>query len=148
MQRITAADYVEWAVGMLVEGRDSPSLRIFAGLDERGGVFEAEDYFVRVMRELQISEPDSAAALKAYGVDLATKILDGSLGPEAGVRMLYQLCKKTNYEAPFTVWCELDDALDDIKAGSYPNCYEKATAENFGDIVKKEARKFIERVSS
>ena len=44
MNRVTAADYVEWATGMLTNGQDSPNLRMLAGLDERGSVFEAEEH--------------------------------------------------------------------------------------------------------
>ena len=45
------------------------------------------------------------------------------------------------------VWLYLDDALDSIKAGCYPYTYETATADNYADIVKAEAQKFIEQMT-
>jgi hypothetical protein len=63
MSCVTAADYVQWATGMLTDGHDSPNLRMLAGLDERGSVFEAEEHFGRALRELQIPEPDETGKL-------------------------------------------------------------------------------------
>jgi hypothetical protein len=147
MNRVTAADYVEWATGMLTDGRDSPNLRMLAGLDERGSVFEAEEHFTRALRELQIPEPDETGKLRAYACDLARQILDGTLATEAGVKALYQVCLVTGYARPFMVWLYLDDALDSIRAGDYPYTYETATAANYDDIVKTEAQRFIEQMT-
>ena len=147
MNSVTAADYVEWATEMLTNGHDSPNLRILAGFDERGNVFEAEGYFTRALRELQIPEPDSAGKFRAYGVELAQQILDGRLSAEAGLRALYQICLTTNYARPYMIWLYLDDALDSIKAGCYPSTYQTATADNFADIVKTEAQRFIDQMT-
>jgi hypothetical protein len=147
MNRVTAADYVEWATGMLTEGRDSPNLRMLAGLDDSVNTFEAEEHFRKALRELQIPEPDEAAKVRAYACDLARQILDGTLAPEAGVKALYQVYLATSNDRPFKVWSYLDDALDDIKAGICPRTYETATAANFSDLVKMEAQRFIEQMS-
>jgi hypothetical protein len=147
MNRVTAADYIEWATGMLTEGHDSPNLRMLAGLDERGNVFEAEEHFSKALRELQIPEPDESGKLRAYACDLARQILDGTVAAEAGVKALYQVCLVTGYARPFMVWLYLDDALDSIKAGVYPYTYETATAANYSDIVKMEAQRFIEQMA-
>jgi hypothetical protein len=147
MIRITAGDYVDWATGMLTEGHDSPNLRMLAGFDEHGSVFEAEEHFSRALRELQIPEPDTAGKLKAYACDLARQILDGRLAPQAGVKALYEVCLATQYARPFMVWLYLDDALDDIKAGSHPYTYQTATSANFDDLVKMEAERLIEQMS-
>ena len=146
MNRVTAADYVEWATGMLTDGNDSPNLRVLAGLDERGSVFEAEEHFRKALRELQIPEPDETGKLRAYACHLARQILDGTLAAEAGVKALYQVCLATDYARPFMVWLYLDDALDSIRAGDYPWTYETATAANYDDIVKVEAQRFLEQM--
>ena len=147
MNRVTAADYVEWATGMLTDGHDSRNLRMLAGLDERGSVFEAEEHFSKALRELRIPEPDETGKLRAYSCDLARQIVDGTLAAEAGVKALYQVCLATDYARPFMIWLYLDDALDSIRAGEYPHTYEKATAANFGDIVKMEAQRFVEQMT-
>lgn len=147
MNRVMAKDYVEWATGMLTDGHDAPNLRMLAGLDEHGSVFEAEEHFSRALRELQIPEPDETGKLRAYACDLARQILAGTLAPEAGVKELYQICLATEYARPFMVWLYLDDALDSIRAGDHPWTYGTATAANYDDIVRTEAKKFIDQMT-
>jgi hypothetical protein len=55
----------KWAISMLERDFDSPSLRILSGLDG-SSLFEADDYFRRVLRELQISEPEAKNFLDAF----------------------------------------------------------------------------------
>jgi hypothetical protein len=147
MNCATAADYVQWATGLLIEGRDSRNLRLLAGLDERGSVSEAEEHFTRTLRELQIPEPDTDGKLRAYAMDLAQQILDRELAAEAGVRALYQICVFTGNAEPYILWLYLDDTLDDIRAGEFPHLYPTATAESFDVLVRAEAQGFLDRMS-
>ena len=57
-------EYVNWAGNALVDGFDSPSLSILAGLDygEISQV-EAPDYFLKAVKELKLPIPDSELAL-------------------------------------------------------------------------------------
>lgn len=142
--RLFASDYVEWAISMLEQDFDSPSLRILAGLDG-SSLFEADDYFRRVLRELHIPQPDFEASLRAYACDLATRIVAGTLDAENGVRLLYRICLAADYAKDFMVWLYLDDALDDIKAGRYPHTYESLTTANLEETVRTEAKLFLER---
>ncbi|EEF61436.1 hypothetical protein [Pedosphaera parvula] len=146
MNRIDARDYVEWAVERLVQGKDGYHLRILAGLDPMGSIFEAEEHFGQVLRELGIPEPDEAGKFRAYACDLAERIVAGTLEAKVGLKELYRICVATNYGSEFMVWLYLDDALDNIEAGVYPHTYEKATAENFNELVKMEARRFVDGI--
>ncbi len=148
MDRVTSADYVEWAVGVLSEGHDSPNLRALAALDDESNAFEAEKYFRRALQELKIPEPDRMGKLNAFGRYVAEQILTNKVSPEAGQKMLYDLYLASGYQRKFRVWDYLDDALSDIKAGSYPLSYETATAENFNEVVKTEAQKFLEQITN
>ena len=56
--QLSSEDYTDWAGEMLVLGYDCPSLRILAGLDKFVSTFEAEDYFLRSVRELDLKLPD------------------------------------------------------------------------------------------
>jgi hypothetical protein len=133
----------KWAISMLERDFDSPSLRILSGLDG-SSLFEADDYFRRVLRELQISEPDFETSIRAFACELATRLIVGTLDPENGVRELYRLCVAADYAKEFMVWFYLDDALDDIRAGQYPWTYESLTASNFEETVRSEAKNFLD----
>ena len=130
---------------MLTVGHDSPNLRMLASLDRDANAFEAEQHFARALHELRISQPSRLEALKAYACEMAQQILDGVMSPEQGVRALYRLCVAAEYGRDFMVWYELDDALDDLGAGSYP-WSTTPTKENIGEIIKTEARKFIDEM--
>ena len=45
-------DYIAWAVDLLVAGRDTPFLRILAGLNPTHKRGEIEEYFLRTCKKL------------------------------------------------------------------------------------------------
>ena len=146
LQQLSSGDYVDWAGEMLVQGYDSRSLRILAGLDRFVSTFEAEDYFVRAITELNFILPDSDAAIRAYACAIARQIIDDQITAQDGVRALFKICIATEYAADFIIWLELDDALDSLHSGNHPFTYESATLENFDEIAKREAANFIAAV--
>ena len=143
LYQLPAGDYVDWAGEMLVQGHDSPSLRILAGLQRLASTFEAEDYFLRSVRELGLSIPDPETAVRAYACEIARQIVDGRLTGREGVRELYRICLATEYDRDYLIWLELDDALDSLLSGEYAYTYEAATLENFDEVARQEAEKFI-----
>jgi hypothetical protein len=146
LHQLSTSDYVDWAGEMLVQGYDSYSLRILAGLDRFASPFEAEDYFLRSVKELGLSIPDSENAIRAYACVIAQQISEGEITSQEGVRALYKICIATEYERDFVVWLELDDALDNLLYGDYLYTYESATLDNFDEIAKREAVNFINTV--
>lgn len=147
LQQLSADDYAAWAGEMLVEGYDSRSLRILAGLDKFASTFEAENYFARSLAELNLTPPDSDTAIRAYACEIARQIIEDKITAQDGVRALFQICIATDYAADFIIWLELDDALDSLISGNYPFTYESATLENFNEIAKREAANFIAAVN-
>ena len=146
LRQLSSGDYVDWAGEMLVRGYDSRSLRILAGLDRFASTFEAEDYFLRSISELNLTPPDSDTAIRAYACEIARRVIEGKITGQEGVRALYQICIATDYARDFMIWLELDDALDSLRYGDYPFTYESATLDNFDEIAKREAANFIAAV--
>ncbi len=143
LQQLSGGDYVDWAGEMLVHDYDSYSLRILAGLDKRATAFEAEHYFARVLKELNLNPPALHAAVRAYGCEIARQIIEDKITAQDGVRKLYQICIGTDYSRDFIGWYELDDILDTLLQG-IP--YGSVTLENFDEITKQEAADFIATV--
>lgn len=148
MGQLSARDYAEWAGEMLMQGFDSRSLRITAGLDSFVSAFEAENYFFRSVQELGLAVPEPESAIRAYACGIAQEIIEGHITGQEGVRMLYAICVATEYNRDFIVWYELDDARTSLLFGDYPFTYESATLENFDEIAKQEAVNFIATVCS
>jgi hypothetical protein len=146
LQQLSSVDYVDWAGEMLVQGYDSPSLRILAGLNRSASTFEAEGYFDRSMTELSLTPPDSDAAIRAYACEIARQITEDKITAKDGVRALVGICIATECARDFVIWLELDEALDSLISGNYPFTYQSATLENFDEIAKREAANFIAKI--
>jgi hypothetical protein len=143
LYQLPAGDYIDWAGEMLVQGRDSYSLRILAGLPPSTSTSEAEDYFLRSARELGLSVPDPEAAVRGYACEVARQIVEGHVAARDGVRELYRICLATEHDRDYRIWLRLDDALDSLLSGEYAHAYESATLEDFDEIATREAEKFI-----
>ena len=146
LQQVSADDYAGWAGEMLVQGYDSRSLRILAGLDRFASTFEAEGYFTRAINELNLTPPDSDTAIRAYACEIARQILEDKITAQDGVRALVSICIATACARDFIIWLELDEAFESLMAGHYPFTYQSATLDNFDEIVKREAANFIAAV--
>jgi len=144
------SDYIDWAGDMLTREYDSRNLRILASTMRSASTSEAEDYFLRCVKELQIIEPGPETAVPEYACYFARQILDGQLTSREGVRALYRLRFETDDAPEFLVWSELDDALDSLTSGNSPYYYrsdESVTPETFDTVVKQEAERFIVRMT-
>ncbi len=60
---------------------------------------------------------------------------------------MYQIWLDTDYDCEYAIWLQLDDALDSLYAGEFPYTYPSATLENFGEIVRQEADRFIAKMA-
>jgi hypothetical protein len=73
---VKSHDYVDWAFSMLENGISSTSLNILASLKEPLNIFEIEDYFNRVLKELNLREPSHEESAKYYIQFLLREIID------------------------------------------------------------------------
>jgi hypothetical protein len=147
LQQVSAEDYAAWAGEMLVQGYDSRSLRILAGLDRSTSTFEAESYFARSLAELNLTPPDPDAAIRTYACEIARQISEDKITARDGVRALVSICIATECARDFIIWLELDEAFESLMAGHYPFTYQSATLDNFDEIAKLEAANFIAAVT-
>lgn len=116
-------EYVNWAGNALVDGFDSSSLRILAGLDY-GLVaeIEAPDYFLKAVKELKLpipdcelafgnwyqtvtlyrtlglTLPDEATVIYQHLIELAKQIRDGVVDPILGLNRTYDEITRPFYD--------------------------------------------------
>ncbi|MCE2573746.1 hypothetical protein [Motilimonas eburnea] len=98
-----------WAMSLLEQGVDSPSLVILATLLKPINEFEADDYFNRVLKELNIERPSDAGAIEGYARVLMKEVIDGSLALEMGASMIYGAYIKLGYPELFGEFTVLED---------------------------------------
>lgn len=98
-----------WAMSLLEQGVDTPYIAILATLIKPINEFEADDYFNRVLSELDIERPNDEEAIEGYAKVLMKEVVDGSLTPEVGVSMIYNANVKLDYPSSFGDFTVLED---------------------------------------
>ena len=105
-------DYIAWAVDLLVAGRDTPSLRILAGLNpihERGDI---EGYFLRTCKELGLELLESSDNPRDAVPFVKRLYQSGTLSPEETVHRMANFYEISDYSDPLLEpWFALEDAL-------------------------------------
>lgn len=85
----------------LVEGLDSPTLRILAGMDDNTNIFEIKSTFKRVLHELNQHLPDHVTAANTLVKHFMKKIVNQQLDPIDGMRIIVgDIMAKTAYPYP------------------------------------------------
>lgn len=85
-------DYVDWAVKMMVEGFESPSLIDLAGLDLDGRPVERYDavrLFEKTLLELGLPSKNDEEIFRLWLVHRASQIKYGVITPTEGVELIH-----------------------------------------------------------
>lgn len=93
VRRIQSEDVVDVAITALVDGVDSPTLRVLAGLTPREAVERVPELLPRALAELGTPIPprDSEEAKMEATREFARMLLDGALAPEEAAGGIYKL---------------------------------------------------------
>ena len=94
---LTDKDLPDIGVTGLEEGYDSYSLRILAGHNSGDNPFHLVDYFIVVLKELNLTQPDRKSALIDVLKFHAHKIADKQIDPYLGFRKIENIITKTEF---------------------------------------------------
>ena len=89
---LLSEDYSEVAMGALVDGCDSPALRILAGL-MACEADEARELFDQVLVELNVSKPSKRDAVMHLARETAKRIVTGDTAPFEGAEQIWDLSR-------------------------------------------------------
>jgi hypothetical protein len=132
---VKAESLVAWATDQLVAGRDSPNLRILAGLsgsDSR----EAEEYLGKALADLGIRLPDQRECLIYYCGDVARDIVKGAVAPLTAFNVLWQITSELNYPRELRAWTQLETDLDMLE-------YDEAPVAQREEAVRQACEHFL-----
>lgn len=127
---VIGKDYVDWAMRALMDGFDSYSLAMLAGLDMECAAYhlpvshvEAHGYFLKIVKELALPIPDIELALSSPDVwhiipfpyddtvllqhldELAEQICEGVIDPVIGVSRIHtEVVTPLNYPPDLMPW--------------------------------------------
>jgi len=83
-------DAIAWAASALADGIDTPTVRILAGLNPDLDRADIASYFGRALHELELDGKYQDPA-KAYAVELAQRIVDGTIDPIVACKEIYDV---------------------------------------------------------
>ena len=96
---LTASDLPKVAFAGLLEGLESESLTILAGMGDKDNSLELEQYFAMSLKELDLQLPEHREAAVQLALYYADEISEGRLDPVEGV---YKIINKCLYNYDFT----------------------------------------------
>src|SRR5689334_20239753 len=120
---LVGQDYVDWAVQALTEDFDSPSLAILASLDISNVVllWEAEQFFQKVIFELGWSIPDKDTILRTHFITFVHNIQNGTIDPEIGIDRIHrEVISPLEHPSDLQGWCLLWEGNAPIGYGPIP----------------------------
>jgi len=139
MHLATLDDVVAWAMEMLEEGYDTESLGILAGLTEPLSWQEVESYLNKAIGELGWDmPPDEESCLRAYALDVARAIIEGTVSTREGCAEIYRIWLALDYPNDLLAWSFLDEGLN-------PEKYEELTDTQLDAAIIKYAHSMIHR---
>ncbi len=104
-----AEQKVKWAMYMLESGAESDDLAILATFTPLFNDFEVEDYFNRVLTQLEIKRPDKKEAIYGYVKAMVKKALQSEVMPDEVVAKIYQANIKLDYPSELGEFIALED---------------------------------------
>jgi len=144
LKRSVDARWVDWAVSMLVEGRDTPSLRILAGESGPFNQFEMAALVDRTFEELGLRPFESPAeAAVAYASAKAQQLLDGITPADVVLREIAQLCIELDYLKDIYDFYLLRFAREDLQDSDVQHYWPGGRRENIDGLIRDYCRKWI-----
>ena len=139
------SECIDWAIGLLESGHDSPSLRILSGLTPPLNHFELSSLRDRVLEELRLPETDIQNPVSAYVSELvATALTEGaSLVPVFA--QLTQLAISLEYPRELMPFYNLHFAWEDLQHSDVQWYWDGATRNNIDRIMREQAEEFVAR---
>ena len=136
--------WVEWAERLLVEGADTPALRMVAGLRAPLDYFETTKLVDRALAELWIPVVGKDAGVETYAAVLVEVLLYSPEFVDDALGELFQLCVETGYPRSLMSFYLLRCARDDLRQQEVQFYWDGANRSNIDAIIRDEARRWLD----
>jgi hypothetical protein len=145
-QAIKHFDYdiaIDWALHLVEQGIETENILILASFSKPADSFEIKPYLKQALEEQNLTELNEDSAVDAKAHYHLAEILN-NLAVRRNLRELQTLCIDNNYRRdlmPFYLlyhgWIELEEMGINLY-------YEEADMNNIEDILRRDAKKWIE----
>ena len=135
---------VDWAIGMLGQGRDTHHVLRLAGMIPPHNHFEIAELRDKALRELEIPDISVTEAITKFTVELLQAALCGETDMVAALAEVKELCIANDYQGDIMEFYHLYFALTDLQYSDVQWYWPGATAENISAIIRERATAFVE----
>ena len=126
LHRLQSELMPEIAADLLEQGRDTPTIRVLAGL-VRPSAWEVEPLFSAVISEMNLKPQNDHEAALIVARHIAKETVNGGLSATECASRIASLCSIVNYAVPFSEFMHLADLWQ---------CMPEARAGIESDILK------------
>jgi hypothetical protein len=136
---------VDWALGMLEKGKESPNLLLLAGAVHPYNHFELAGWRDSAMNELGIESLDLDASISLYVSErLRAAIADSDEGLRTAIEEIKDLCLSTGHHCMIFDFYRLYFAYEDLKTDTFSYHLEGATRQNIMSKMRTTAEAFVQ----
>jgi hypothetical protein len=143
LQETCGRQCVDWAIGLLERGQDSPHLRQLAGMLPPYNHFEIAALRDRTIEELKIAEVAPAEVIREYAAEVIRCALDGDLDVIIALKIVADLCVADKYPPDLMDFYCLYFAHIDLQDGGMQWYWNGATRDNIDEIFRELAQQFV-----
>ncbi|BDD01391.1 hypothetical protein [Persicobacter psychrovividus] len=135
---------VDWAIDLIRQGKDTDNVLMLASFSEPIDRFEIRPYVTNVLNELGLEELDYKSAVIAETHYHLNAILNDR-EIRTNLQSLYQLCVDNDYESGLMNFYLIYHGWDELEEIGVNYYFEGADLDNIEEVLKKEARKWIDK---
>ena len=136
--------WAEWAISMLENGCNAPSLRILAGETALFNKFEMEELVDRTLDELGLTQHQShVEAARAYTSVLVQQLLDGRASIDAVLSELTHLCIELGRLQDIYEFYLLHYARKDLQHYETQHYWLGANRQNIDQIIDERCKTWL-----
>ena len=122
---------VDWAIGLLESGHDSPHLRQLAGMLPTYNHFEMAALRDRTIEELKFAEVTPTVAIREYAAEVLRYALHGDLDVIEALKVVADLCVANDYAPDLMDFYRLYYAHIDLQGGGMQWYWNGAMREQY-----------------
>jgi hypothetical protein len=134
---------VDWAIGMLEEGRDGYYLTRLAGMLPPHNHFEISNLRDKALIELGIADMSADDAVVAYAVELLRNAIHSDSSLIRSIATLAGLYVANEYQCELNDFYLLHYAYEDLQHDDIQWYWNGATRKNILNIMRERARQFL-----
>lgn len=135
---------VDWAIDLIRQGKETDNVLMLASFSEPIDRFEIRPYVTNVLNDFGLEELDYKNAVIAETHYHLNEILNDRQ-IRKNLQSLYQLCVDNDYESGLMNFYLIYHGWDELEEIGVNYYFEGADLDNIEEVLKKEARKWIDK---